>query len=181
MNRVGRLYPLIVSLITILCCTDLPASTEDSGLDSVLKHFPGYHLLTLQERHPDVKKFVAQHFPKDNPSVVRADFNGDGNPDHALLLKNDKTGATKLVVFLCSVNAQYTNVYELDETAYAGSVYLRPVSAGSSAPQSRALDGNTLPLKLHLPAIQVNYSDKGTVVLHWNRKLQKIEEVQPGD
>jgi hypothetical protein len=67
--------------MAMVVCTVLPASTDDAGLARVLKRFPGYHLLKLQERDLEVKTFVTQHFPKDNPSVVRADFDGDSNPE----------------------------------------------------------------------------------------------------
>jgi hypothetical protein len=169
-------------MIALVWCGVPSASGGQSGsLDSILKLFPGYHLLNLQERDPDLKAFLVQHFPKSDPSVVRADFNGDGNPDYALLLKDEKSGATKLVVLLCSADGQCKNVYELDETAYASSVYLRPLSTGSKVSQTEAVTGNTPPVKLHSTGIQVTYFEKGKVVLHWNRKLQKIEEVQTGD
>ena len=90
----------------------------------ILKQFPGYHLLTLQERDPYLKGFLARHFPKANPSVVHADFDGDGHEDYALLLKNDKLGQTMLVVVLCLADGQCKKVYELDEATYAAIVYL---------------------------------------------------------
>ena len=160
-----------------------PSATDGQAgdIDTVLKMFPGYHVLTLQERNSDLKAFFAQHFPKSNPSVVRADFDGDGDPDYALLLKNDKSGATKLVVLLCSADSQCKSAYEVDETTYASVVYLRPVSTGSKVSQTEAIPGDTPPVKLHATGIQVNYFEKGKVVLHWNAKRQKIEEVQTSD
>jgi hypothetical protein len=177
-----RLRSRILLLMTALVwCGVLSARGQSGSLDSILKLFPGYHLLTLQERDPDLKAFLVQHFPKSDPSVVRADFNGDGNLDYALLLKEEKSGATKLVVLLCSADGQCKSVHELDETTYAGSVYLRPVSMGSKVSQTEAVNGNTPPVKLHSTGIQVTYYEKGKVVLYWNRKLKKIEEVQTGD
>jgi len=168
--------------MTLLWCVAVSASDgRGAEVENILKHYPGYHLLTLQERDPEVKAFVVRRFPKDNPSLVRADFNGDGNPDYAVLLRDDKSGATKLVVLLCSADGQCKSAYELDETAYAGSVYLRPMSMGSKVSQTEAVNGNTPPVKLHSTGIQVTYFEKGKVVLHWNRRLQKIEEVQTGD
>jgi hypothetical protein len=171
------------ALMVVLLWSLLASASDGQAGDisTVLKQFPGYHLLTLQERDPSLKAYIAQHFPKANPSVVRADFNGDGNPDYALLLKDDKTGAAKLVVLLCSADGQCKSVYDVDETTYASVAYLRPVSTGSKVSQTEAVPGNTPPVKLHSTGIQVNYFEKGKVVLHWNRKRQKIEEVQTGD
>jgi hypothetical protein len=36
-------------------------------------------------------------------------------------------------------------------------------------------------VKLRSTGIQVNYFEKGKVVLHWNTKRKKIEEFQTGD
>ena len=173
----------IMSLSVGVLCSALASARQGQAtdLDGALKQFPGYHVLTLQEREPDLKVFLAQHFPKSNPSVVHADFNGDGNLDYALLLKNDKTGATKLVVFLCSAESECKSTYQADETTYATIVYLRPVSTGSKVSQTEAVPGNTPPVKLHSTGIQVNYFEKAKVVLHWNPKRQKIEEIQTGD
>jgi len=178
-----RRYAWILSLLLVLPCDVLASASnaQADDVDTILKQFPGYHVLTLQERDSDLKAFLAKHFPKSNPSVVRADFNGDGNPDYALLLKNDKTGATKLVVLLCSADSQCKSAYEVEETTSASVVYLRPVSSGSKVSQTEAIPGNIPPVKLRSTGIQVNYFEKGSVVLHWNPKRQKIEEVQTSD
>jgi hypothetical protein len=169
--------------VVVLLWSVLASASDGQAGDvgTILKQFPGYHVLALQERDPNLKAYLAQHFPKADPSVVRADFNGDGNPDYALLLKDDKTGSAKLVVLLCSADGQCKSVYDVDETTYASVAYLRPVSTGSKVSQTEAVPGNTPPVKLRSTGIQVNYFEKGKVVLHWNTKRQKIEEVQTGD
>jgi len=139
--------------------------------------------LTSKERDPDTTAFILKRFPKSNPSVVHADFDGDGNLDYALLLKNDKSQAAKLVVLLCSGTSHCRSVYELDVTADSGIVYLRPVATGSVVSQTEAIDSTTAPspAKLHSTGIQVTYFEKAAVVLYWDRKLKKIREVQTAD
>jgi hypothetical protein len=39
----------------------------------------------LKELDSDARAFFLQHFPKASPSVVHADFDGDGQLDYALL------------------------------------------------------------------------------------------------
>jgi hypothetical protein len=130
-----------------------------------LANFPGFHLLMLKERDSDTRAFLASHFPKSNPSVVHADFDGDGHQDYALLLKSDKSSMTKLVVLLCSDDDHCRNVYEQDVTTYSDLVFLLPVNAASSK----------------LTRIQVTYFEKGKVLLYWNEKLKKIKEFQTAD
>jgi hypothetical protein len=115
---IARWIPL--SVAALVWCVVLSAKDrQGTSVENALKLFPGYHVLTLEERDSSLKAYITQHFPKANPSVVRADFNGDGNPDYALLLKDDKTGAAKLVVLLCSADGQCKSVYAVDETTYA--------------------------------------------------------------
>ncbi len=184
-SHMTRLYGWILLSVTVLVgCVALSASDgQADAVENILKRFPGSHLLSLQERGSDVRDFFVQHFPKDNPSLIRADFNGDGYPDYALLLRDDKSGTTKLVVLLCSANGQCKSAYQLDESAYAGSVYLRPASLGSQVSQTDAINGNdhNSRIKLHSTGVQVTYFEKGKVVLYWNRKHQKIEELQTED
>lgn len=175
----GWILPMVVVLLWSVLASASDGQAGDIG--AILKQFPGYHVLTLQERDPSLTTYLAQHFPMANPSVVRADFNGDGTPDYALLLKDDKTGAAKLVVLLCSADGQCKSVYDLDVTTYSSVAYLRPMSTGSKVSQTEAVPGSTPPVKLRSTGIQVNYFEKGKVVLHWNAKRQKIEEVQTGD
>ncbi len=170
--------------LTILSCSVTRAGQErDRGLDAALKKFPGYHLLSLQECDSDARAYFVQHFGKSNPSVVRGDFDGDGHPDYALILKDDKSGATRLVVLLCPAQEQCRSVYDLDVTTYAGSIYIRPIPAGTRVSQTEAIDSKNqaAPLKLTSPGIRVEYFGKAEVVLYWNKKLKKIEEIQTED
>ncbi len=164
-------------------CIGLSAGEEQkSDVDRILNGFPGYHLLTLKERDSDARAFFTRHFPKANPSVVRADFDGDGHLDYALLLRNDKSEGTKLVVLLCSEDAHCQSVYDVDISPYSGSAYLRPVARGSRVSQTEAIDtDHSVPVILKFSGIRVAYFGKGEVVLYWSRKLKKIKEVQTAD
>jgi len=172
-------------LLLVLACSvsRLNAQGQGNAIDSVLIQFPGFHLVTLQERDSDARAYIQRRFSKDNPSVVHADFDGDGNPDFAVLLKADKSTAAKLVVLLCAGNRPCKSVYELDETGYYGSVYLRPVAAGSRISQTDAIDtgDSTPPVRLSSAGVRITYFGKGEVVLYWDKKLKKIREIQTED
>ncbi len=158
---------LATLLASLLSCVGIATEEQQKSTipSSVLANFPGYHLLTLKERDSDTGAFLAGHFPKSNPSVVHGDFDGDGHQDYALLLKDDKSPMTKLVVLLCSNDDHCRNVYERDVTMYSDLVFLRPVTTPSSK----------------LTRIQVTYFEKGKVLLYWNEKVKKIKEVQTAD
>jgi hypothetical protein len=117
---------VIVVMICFCCAAISDTEAQKSAMDVILSRFPGYHVLTLPERDPDAREFIKGHFAKSNPSVVHADFDGDGRPDYALLLKEGKLGTTKLVVLLCSADTQCKTVFDVDVTASSGEVFIRP-------------------------------------------------------
>ncbi len=175
---------LAVVFAGLFCCVGtLIGEQQKSDVNNILTSFPGYHLLTLKERDPNTRAYISQHFPKSNPSVVQADFDGDGHPDYALLVRNTSSKTTKLVVLLCSEDHQCRQIYELDVSAYSDLVYLLPAAIGSRVSQTEAVDSTdrSSPVKLKSTGIQVTYFEKGKVVLYWNRKLKKIQEVQTKD
>jgi hypothetical protein len=140
----------------------------------------------LRERDSETKAFIVRHFPKGNPSVVHADFNGDGHPDYAILLKHNKSGATKLVVLFCSGNTECKGVLEHEVTttdATSAEVYIRPVPTGSLVSQTDAIDTKDLPspVRLKSTGIEVIYFGKAKLVVYWNNKHRKIEWVQTED
>ena len=179
-----RHYRWILPLMAVVLWSVL-ASTSDGQADeinSVLKQFPGYHVLTLQERDPDARTYIAQHFPKANPSVVHADFDGDGHDDYALLLKNAKSGKALLVVVLCPADGQCKTAHKMDVSEAYKVTYLSPVAVGSRVSQTEVMPKNDhSPGRLKSVGIRVTYDEQAEVVLYWNSKLGKIEEVQTSD
>jgi hypothetical protein len=180
----GFASALVVVLGALFCGVGAPAGVDQKNdVDNILSSFPGYHLLTLNERDPSTGAFISQHFPKLNPSVVHADFDGDGRRDYAVLVRNEKLRVTKLFILLCSEDGHCRTVYELDVSAYSDMVYLQPAAVGSVASQTDAVDStdHSSPVRLKSTGIQLTYFEKGTVVLNWNKKLKKIIEVQTAD
>lgn len=172
---------ILLLLVTLVCCVAAPGPTSD--IDRVLNRFPGYHVLTLLERNSDAKEFIKGHFPKNNPSVVHSDFDGDGHLDYALLLKDGKSGTTKLVVLLCSGDTQCKSVFDVDVTSSSGEVFIRPVPIGSQVAQTDAIETKDYPspVKLRSTGIELTYFGQAKVVYYWNRKNKKVEAVQTED
>jgi hypothetical protein len=172
---------VVLSLFCFAAQTNAKPAEED--LSVILSHFPGQHVLALSDLDPPTRAFFLKRFPKGDPGVVRADLDGDGHEDFALLLKDNKSKVTKLQILLCSGEGSCKGMYQLDVTPYSDLVYLRPIAVGSTVSQTEAIDTNdhASPGKLKLMGIEVTYFGKGKVVLYWNRKHKKIEEVQTED
>ncbi len=172
---------LVLSLICFGAMADTNPPKDE--LDVVLSRFPSQHMLTIDDLDSQTKTFFLKHFPKGNPGIVRADFNGDGHEDFALVLIDNKSKAAKLQILLCSGEGACKSTYELDVTPYSDLVYLRPIAVGSTVSQTEAIDANdhASPVKIKRTGIAITYFGKGKVVLYWNSKHKKIEEVQTED
>jgi hypothetical protein len=183
MRRTGTCLVIVAALAPIFSLAASAAQEPKNAINGILNLFPGYHVLTLAERNAETRAFVLRRFPKDNPSIVNADINGDGSLDYALLLKDDKSNHTKLVVLLCSRDNPCKKVFELDVTGYSGTAYLRPVSSGSKVPRTDGIDENAHsgPATVSATGIRVTYFEKGEVVYYWNEKHGKLEAVQTKD
>ena len=186
-------FSLLVVLGTQLCCLAF-AADDGPEMNRILKLFPGYHVLSMSERDSETRTFLLQHLPKRNPSVIHADIDGDGYPDYALLLRQDKPQSSRFVVLLCPKDGPCRKTYELDVTGYSDGAYLTTAppektidlpatqqivasdKAGSS--QGAQVTGNTKPAQT---GIFVTYFGKGQILLRWSRKAKKLVEVPTRD
>lgn len=174
---------VLVLLVNVIGCAAQGERGPGADISEVLSQFPGYHLLTMRERSADARAFLLHHSSKNNPSIIHADFDGDGHPDYALLLKHDGNGKAEFVVLLCSDDATCRIVYELDVTGSIAEMYIRPVATGSQVSQDESVEtkGNTPAVMLHTVGIQVNYFEKAAVVYYWEKKTRKIEALESED
>jgi hypothetical protein len=145
--------------------------------------YPGYHLLKLGERDADTRAFLVEHFEGSDASVIHADFDGDGHPDYAMLLKSDTSAAAKLVVLFCDAQSKCRSAFEQDITGYSEGAYLSRLSVGSRVAEAGSAEGEkgSHPVKLTNTGIQVTYFEKGAVAFYWNKEMKKIVSVGTGE
>ena len=172
-----------LALVVFVASTPLRGETARHSLPEILRLFPGYHVASLKEFDPDTRNYLLENYPKVDPSVVRADFDGDGSPDFGLLLKNDATHVARVVILLCPARASCKAVYDLDVSQMSGIVYLRPIPPGAPVPPADDDDASSSikQTKLKTAAVELNYFGKASVVLYWNQAHKKIEEIDTSD
>jgi hypothetical protein len=179
-----QLYWCLLFSAVLVFTLAVPANGgQEDGLDKILTQFPGFHVLTVPERDSDAKAFIVAHFAKRNPSVIHADFDGDGHLDYALLLKDKKSGAARFVILLCAEDEHCKTACDEKITSSVGEVFIRPVPIGRRASQTDAIDSKDYPppLKLRSTGIEVTYFGQAKVVYYWNAKHKKIETIQTED
>jgi hypothetical protein len=162
----------------------LDSHGQSNAIDKIVRdEFPGFYVLTVPERDSDAKAFIAAHFAKRNPSVVHADFDGDGHLDYALLLKDKKSRAAIFVILLCAEDEHCKTACDEDITSSVGEVFIRPVPVGRRASQTNAIDSkdHPPPVKLRSTGVEVTYFGQAKLVYYWNAKHKKIETIQTED
>lgn len=168
----------LVLLLAVFACPSAvrgqKASPETGPPD-----YPGYHLLKLGERDADARAFLVEHFKGSDPSVIHADFDGDGHPDYAVLLKSDTSAAAKLLVLFCDAQSKCRSVYEEDITGYSEGAYLSSLPVGSRIAEAESAEGekDSHPAKLTNTGFRVNYFEKGAVAHCWDKKSKKLVTV----
>jgi hypothetical protein len=172
-----------IALLIINCSALTAAQVRDDASDTfVHKNYPGFHLLRMSERDADTRTFLTKNFKDANPSLLHADFDGDGHPDYAMLLKSDHSTAAQLAILLCENQEQCHPVYKLDITGASEISYLSRIPVGSKiAETDSAEDNDSHAVKLITVGVRLSYFEKAEVALYWNKQLKKIVEVATGD
>jgi hypothetical protein len=172
-----QLVRLTLVLAVFSCAT---ATCGQTGAAAALPHdYHGYHVLKLGERDADTKAFILEHFKGSDASAIHADFDGDGHPDYAMLLKSDTSATAKLVVLLCDAQSKCRSVYEEDITGYSEGAYLSSLPVGSRIAEAVSAEGekDSHQAKLTTTGFQVNYFEKGAVAHYWDKKSNKLVTV----
>lgn len=161
MRRTIKTLALVETAALLLFAANRASRSETrrASLADALRLFPGYHVVSLKEYDPDTRNYLLENCPKVDPSVVRADFDGDGSPDFGLLLKNDATHVARVVILLCPARASCKAVYDLDVSQMSGIVYLRPIPPGAPVPPADDDDASSSikQTKLKTAAVELNY------------------------
>jgi len=156
---------------------------QSNGIDKILPGLPGFQVLTVLERDVEARTFILAHFPKHNPSVAHADFDGDGRLDFAVLLRDNKSGIVKFVILLCPQMGDRKKAHAEEITSYAGGVCIRPIPAGQRVSHTEAVESKDdfSPVRLRSIGIEVTYFGQGKVVYSWNATHKKFKTIQTED
>jgi hypothetical protein len=168
-----------LALLMISCSVPAAAQLKENAVDKLVrKNYPGFHLLRMSERDADVRTFLTTRSQRSNPSLVHADFDGDGHLDYALLLKSDRSAAAELSVLLCENTERCHAVYKIDITGASEIAYLSRIPPSSKiAEMDDAGENDPHAVKLKKVGVSLSYFEKAEIALYWDKKLKKIVEV----
>lgn len=104
----------LISMAPICSSAAAPLSSPipDSAYSLLVKAYSKHHVVGADDlESPDEKEFFKNGFPK-SPGVASCDFNGDGIPDYAVLLRKDGTKRNILVVAISTETSWRLDVLE---------------------------------------------------------------------
>ena len=141
----------------------------------IKKHYPDYRLIDSKEIDHFAKEFFMEHYKSHPPTLVSADFDGNGLVDFAALLRssNKKDAKTIFSIFLQVSSNTYKPSFNLVMDFYRTDVVIAPVQEGEKLKKTEALETHRDDVFLKYPAVKLIYVGKSAVVYFWN--LQKDE------
>jgi len=161
----------IIGTIVVQLMSSMVYGLELKNSDDVLANYKG-KIVVLEDLDQDAKAFLINAEESHNPGVVRADLNGDGVEDIALLYNDGLK--LMLQIYLCAKSCRV--IETINVGSFYGIQYIVPVDKGKiieSVDRSR--------IKLDNTAISfVNYG-KASAVYYWTKKLNGFASIATGD
>jgi hypothetical protein len=107
------------------------AHAEDfKSVSETINHYKD-QIVTVKDLDKDARQFFTESYKGKDPGIIRADFNGDGKEDVAILTK----GA--LLFFICKERCK--EIKSQDYGGFAGFQYIIPIKKGRTSRRVRRI------------------------------------------
>lgn len=156
--------------------TSVQEAPAEPPLESVIGHFfPGYGPVPLGELSAEIGALTvsdpAYNTPDRSPVAVKADFDGNGFTDYALLIRKMRGPEPDeiFVILMGHGQGRYGKAMESFFGGVARDIYLGYLPAGTvlAAPEEA---GNKLPaITLEAPAVTLNILGQVSDAFYWDR------------
>lgn len=163
---------------------EAPAAARESTeppLEEILdRFFPGYVLVTMDDLDPAVGRLAAADpayaDPGRSPSMIRADFDGNGVADYALLVRAKGVAEPDEIfaVLMGEGRGRYQRAAQAFFGAVLDGVYLGYAPAGavlSPAPGSTIVRE---PVTLAHPAVKLIYLNSASNAFYWDAEAGRL-------
>ena len=162
----------------------LPAAAQESAeppLDEIVEQFfPGYVVMRESDLDRTVRNHTASNPVYDGvdrtPTVIRADFDGNGVADYALLVRADTSDEPDEVfaVLLGQGKGAYSRAAQAFFGGVVGQVYLGYAPAGSVLVPARHSTVAREAVTLTLPAVKLIYYESSADAFYWDASLNRL-------
>ncbi|MBE9558453.1 MAG: hypothetical protein IMF08_16470 [Proteobacteria bacterium] len=155
--------------------TPVQQAPVEPSLESVITHFfPGYAPVPLGDLEAEIGALTvsesAYNSRDRSPTSVRADFDGNGFSDYALLIR--KTAGPEadeiFVILMAHGEGRYSKAIESFFGGVASDIYLGYLPAGTVLPAPSDSGENAPPLILENPAATLNILGQVSDAFYWD-------------
>jgi len=155
--------------------TPVQEAPAEPPLEFVINHFfPGYAPVSLSELVPEIGALTVSdpgfNSPDRSPTTIKADFDGNGSADYALLIR--KTAGTEadeiFVILLGHGDGRYSKAIESFFGGLAPEIYLGYLAAGTVLPAPSGSGENAPALTLKNPAVTLNIHGQISDAFYWD-------------
>jgi hypothetical protein len=162
--------------------TPVQQTPVEPPLESVITYFfPGYAPVPLGDLAPEIGALTvsepAYDSPDRSPTSVRADFDGNGLSDYALLIR--KTAGSEadeiFVILMAHGEGRYSKAIESFFGGMASDIYLGYLPAGTVLPGPADSGENAPPLTLENPAVTLNVLGQVSDVFYWSSLSSRFQ------
>ena len=173
-----------LAVLAALMILQAPAQAQDGPqkvpaeppLEAIVAHFfPGYAPVALGDLAPEVGALTVQDRSYDHsdrsPTVIRADFDGNGYADFALLIKKrSESGDDEIFTILMGHGqGRFAKAMESFFGKLARDIYLGFIPAGAEISRVEASPAtNSVPQRLAGPAVTLNVLSEASDAFFWN-------------
>lgn len=156
--------------------TPIGEAPAEPPLEFVIGHFfPGYAAVPLGELAPGIGALTvsdpAYGSAERSPTAIRADFDGNGFADYALLIRKAAGPEADeiFVILMGHGEGRYRKAIESFFGGLAPDIYLGYLPAGTVLPAPADAAGNAPALTLENPAVTLNVLGQLSDAFHWDR------------
>lgn len=149
-------------------------------LGAIVAHFfPDYALVALGDLSPEIGALTADDpvydHPSRSPTMIRADFDGNGHHDFAVLIKKQTGGGSDEIftILLGYGQGRYAKTMESFFGRLSGNIYLGFVPAGATINRAAASPAvEPVPLQLEVSAVTLNVLNETRDAFFWDTEYR---------
>lgn len=167
-------YPIYLLITLTFIELMVPLLVSGASFNSIENILNSYKkkLVVVEDLDQDAREFFINSEKGTNPGIVRADFNGDGIEDVAVLSKEGLK--LFLRIFLC--DKKCNEVKYVEAGPFDGIQYITPVKKGEI---KHSVDGTSV--KLKNTAIRLVDYGKASAIYYWVKQTNDFTSIATGD
>jgi hypothetical protein len=144
------------------------------SVSAVINHYKS-QIVNIKDLDTEEQDYFIKSEKKKTPGIIKADFNGDGKEDVALLTKKE------LLLFICTEQCKL--IKRVDYGGFSGYQYIVPINKGQLIEEFGGDEDKPPlpPVRLKNAAIHLIYFGKASIAYYWDTKKNNFKKLVTGD